>query len=165
MRAVLALFACLFLAATVTAAKDPAAAGSYCSLDITTRVLQCHETAEELSRSLELAGVATGDTAPRMEAQASTQQASVIGTIYEHSGYGGGYLNIVGDSCWAGYTDFIDLTWTGWNDRLSSFIGGSGCRLYLHENWNGTGAGYGWASASSWVGSMNDRTSSISFSP
>jgi hypothetical protein len=154
----------LFLAATMTAAKDPKSAARYCSADVIKHELQCHDSPEKLSRSLELSGVDTGKAGLRLQSEA-TAQASVIGTIYENSGYGGGYLNIVGNSCWSGYTDFIDLTWTGWNDRLSSFIGGSGCRLYLHENSNGTGAGYGWTSSSSWVGSMNDRTSSISFSP
>lgn len=172
LKAVLALVACLFLAATMTAAKDPASAAKYCSADVTRQTLQCHDTPEELNRSLELSGVDTGKTAKgteglrlQSESTATAQAASVIGTIYDNSGYGGGYLNIVGNSCWSGYRDFIDLTWTGWNDRLSSFIGGSGCRLYLHEHSNGTGAGYGWYASSSWVGTMNDRTSSISFSP
>lgn len=153
---------CLILAATMTAGTDSTAVARYCSLDITKAELRCHNTAEELSRALELAGVGTGKARPPVQ---TTAQVSVIGTIYDDVGYGGGYLNIVGNPCYYGYTDFIDLTWSGWNDRLSSFIGGSGCRLYLHDNSNGTGAGYGWASSSSWVGTMNDRTSSISFSP
>lgn len=170
LKAVLAIVACLFLAATMTAAKDPTSAAKYCSADVTKQKLQCHDTPEELNRSLELAGVDAGKAEKgkegfRLKSEASAQATSVIGTIYDNSGYGGGYLNIVGNPCWSGYTGFIDLTWTGWNDRLSSFIGGSGCRLYLHEHSNGTGAGYGWAASSSWVGTMNDRTSSISFSP
>ena len=170
LKAVLAIVACLFLAATMTAAKGAPSAAKYCSADVTKQKLECHDTPEELNRSLELAGVDNGKADKgkeglRLQSEATTQSASVIGTIYDNSGYGGGYLNIVGNSCWSGYTDFIDLTWTGWNDRLSSFIGASGCRLYLHDNWDGTGAGYGWYASSSWVGTMNDRTSSISFSP
>jgi len=53
---------------------------------------------------------------------------------------------------------------SGWNDRVSSFQGFSGCEVRLWQNGGFAGASYGPAPSAGTLGALDNATSSLTFS-
>ncbi|NQX11534.1 hypothetical protein HQQ80_07855 [Microbacteriaceae bacterium VKM Ac-2855] len=89
-----------------------------------------------------------------------------LGTIFDDISYGGGSRTFQTSDpaiCAVGKTyGDPDLRNSGWNDRVSSFLGYNGCRGVLFADITYIGSTYGPTSAAGWVGSSyNDLASSI----
>lgn len=99
---------------------------------------------------------------------ASAQASTVVGVEYQHSNFGGAtltsYVNPNGFVCTGSFGDvdaWFNSVPSGWNDIISSFRGYSVCWTRIFEHANRTGASFGHAPDTSYVGdAMNDRTSS-----
>lgn len=88
--------------------------------------------------------------------------AVALGTVYEHSGYGGSSFTLYGAGSCAGTSyGFASLS-GGWDSRVSSARGWNGCSLALYTavNYGGTRWECG-AGCSSLPGHVNDKVRSV----
>lgn len=88
--------------------------------------------------------------------------AVALGTLYEHSGYGGSSLSLYGAGSCAGTSyGFASLS-GGWDSRVSSARGLNGCSLALYTvvNYGGTMWDCG-TGCSSLPGLVNDQVRSV----
>ncbi|MGA2929299.1 MAG: hypothetical protein ABSG43_25580 [Solirubrobacteraceae bacterium] len=103
-------------------------------------------------------------------AQTASSSSYVLGIEYVDANWQGSTFTWTGNHTCASTLSDIDyyvpsLVPYGWNDVISSFDSYSNCWTKLFENANFTGATYGFADSTSYVGdAMNDRASSIQFS-
>lgn len=92
---------------------------------------------------------------------AVSAQPSVLSVEYDGSSYTGDTWTFTGGTgCGAGTTWYVDSMPAGWNDRVYSAIGYSGCRIARHyEHVERVGASRNCTCSS--MGVMNNETSSI----
>lgn len=167
-----ALVATLGIAAPASAAAVSSEPQS-CWLNADTGEYACFSSDDALDAALSARGIEIVDSssqlhsarsaAREMTATASTTSAAYIyARLYADSNYKGAALTVTGTNsggCAAGGSSTSNMP-SDWNDRVSSFRGYLGCRVRLAEHINQGGKLYGPFSASSALGSFNDKASS-----
>lgn len=106
----------------------------------------------------------TATTANRLaRSTAGTQATFVIAKLYDNANQGGGVKEITSTSACNGTSvkGVADIG-SSWYGRVSSFGVYAGCTVRIWENTNYSGAVYGYAGNTGYVGdAMNDRTKSL----
>lgn len=170
-------FACaLMVAAVLTAGatppadETPSAGQQYCWLNADSGAMQCFSSEAGMNTARQAATADRGVIQPKSGSTPQLQMGSagagqeVVGRFYRDAGFTGGYLLISRNGGCSTGTHTADLSaYPGWNDTVSSFIAGSGCRIGIYDNANLTGSFLGNYRSSNYVGSLNDRASSALF--
>lgn len=170
-----ALVATIGIAAPASATTLSASEES-CWLNTDTGELRCYSSNADLEAALASRGIELVDTAAptqsariaaRDEGFAATSattmsSAYIYARLYADANYKGAVMYVTGTNsagCNAGLVSQSNMP-SGWNDRVSSFTTGYGCRVRLSEHSNQGGSHYGpYASAAS-LGTFNDKASS-----
>jgi hypothetical protein len=153
-------------ATAVLFAPAPAAAAAplpptHCWVDLSSGRSACFASEAEVFAAI--GAGSTGRTGLSGAARAETLASVALGTVYADADYlGSSYTFTAAGDC----DTLADVDWqvsvmpTGWNDRVSSFRSYGLCQTIIWEN-TFSGASLGPSGNVSYVGSMNDRTSSI----
>lgn len=172
----LAVSAVPALGAGAEATNKPAGQ-QYCWLNADTDKMQCFESEAAMNQAMS-GGAGTGQIQPKSSAPQETGQGStqllqprsfeagqqVVGRFYRDINFGGGYLMISrAGGCGSGYHSADLSAYPGWNDTVSSFIAGSGCRIGLFDNSNLTGDFLGNYRSDAYAGRLNDQASAAQF--
>lgn len=174
--AVVALTAAFTVGAVPAAGAGTAPTGEpaggqqqFCWLNADTDHMQCFGTEAEMNQAMRSSGSSTGEVAPRsstpqLQTRSFQPGQRVVGKFYRDIDFGGEYLMISrSGGCGDGQHSVNLGEYPGWNDSVSSFIAGSGCRIGLFDNSNLTGDFHGNYRSGSYVGQLNDRASSAHF--
>lgn len=161
------------LGAGTEAPTKPAGQQQFCWLNADTDQMQCFGSEAEMNQAMR-GSAATGQIQPKSSTPQSSPQLlqsrsfqpeqQVVGRFYRDINFGGGYLMISrSGGCGSGYHSADLSAYPGWNDTVSSFIAGSGCRIGLFDNSNLTGDFHGNYRSDAYVGRLNDQASSAHF--
>ncbi|HET7415170.1 MAG TPA: hypothetical protein VFI97_05680 [Arthrobacter sp.] len=166
------------LGAGTEAGAKPAHGQQYCWLNADTDQMQCFATEAAMKQAMR-GSSGTGQIAPEQSApRGSTPQGptpmlqtrsfqpeqQVVGRFYRDINFDGGYLMISrSGGCGSGYHSADLSDYPGWNDSVSSFVAGSGCRIGLFDNSNLTGDFLGNYRSDAYAGRLNDQASSAQF--
>ncbi len=159
-----------------TPGDQPSAGQEYCWLNGDSGSMQCFTSEAEMNTAMQqpaleatqepqLKAAGSGsEPTPQLQTGSATSDQRVVGRFYRDAGYEGGYLIISRSGGCSSGTHIADLSgYPGWNDTVSSFIAGSGCRIGLYDDSDLSGSFYGHFRSSSYVGNLNDRASSARF--
>ncbi len=161
------------MAAQSPASTKPAGDQRFCWLNADTDNMQCFETEAAMTQAMQQ-GTGTGQVAPEGSAeqraapmlQSGSEQSKqrVVGRFYRDINFHGGYLVISrSGGCGSGYHSADLSAYPGWNDSVSSFVAGSGCRIGIFDNSNLSGDFYGNYRSDAYATPLNDRASSAQF--
>ncbi|HET8794804.1 MAG TPA: hypothetical protein VFM62_00330 [Arthrobacter sp.] len=159
-----------------TPGSQPDAGQEYCWLNGDSGTMQCFTSEAEMNTAMEqptretmqepqLKAASPGpEPTPQLQMRSATADQQVVGRFYRDAGYEGGYVVISRSGGCSSGTHIADLSgYPGWNDTVSSFVAGSGCRIGLYDDSDLSGSFYGHYRSSSYVGYLNDRASSARF--
>jgi hypothetical protein len=166
------------LGAGTEAATKPANQQQFCWLNADTDKMQCFGSEAGMNQAMR-SGAGTGQIQPQSSTPRSTTpqgstrllqsrgfqpEQKVVGRFYRDINFDGGYLMISrSGGCGSGYHSADLSDYPGWNDTVSSFVAGSGCRIGLFDNSNVTGDFHGNYRSDAYAGRLNDQASSAQF--
>lgn len=156
------------MAAESPGPTKPAGDQRFCWLNADTDKMQCFGTEAAMTAAMQQ-GARTGQIAPQssaplLQTRSYQPEQKVVGRFYRDINFSGGYLMISrSGGCGSGYHSADLSAYPGWNDTVSSFISGSGCRIGIFDNSNLTGDFHGNYRSDAYVSDLNDRASSAHF--